>query len=226
MIAVGLDGFSKGWVAVRINGAKRELSFLKSITELSALTFDRAGIDMPIGLPQCGLRDCDLQARALLRPHASRVFTGARRGLWDYPSHAEANRVLKSRGEAGVSIQLWNLGPKILEADALIDPRLQRNIREAHPELVFLRLNFGRPLPAKSTAEGVALRIRLLRREGFADIRQWIAVERSGTAAKADDILDACAVAIAARDFGKANVLPRDGAAPMDARGLKMQIWY
>jgi predicted RNase H-like nuclease len=225
MIAVGLDGFAGGWVAVRMDGGKRELTFLKSIAELSAITFDRAGIDMPIGLPDGGLRTCDLEAREQLRPHASRVFTGARRGLWDHPSHAEANRALKAQSEAGVSIQLWNLGPKILEVDGFMTPRLQSRIREAHPELVFLRLNFGRPLPSKKTEEGLALRVSLLRRERFTEIKRWIDIERRGTGAKADDILDACAVAIAARDCGRGNVLPQ-GPAPKDAKGLKMQIWY
>jgi predicted RNase H-like nuclease len=224
MIAMGLDGFSKGWVAVRMDGGERELSFLTSVSELSEIVFDRAGIDMPIGLPDRGVRACDLQARAQLGRHASRVFTGARRGLWDFSSHAEANRALKAQGEAGVSIQLWNLGAKICEVDALMTPKLQLTIREAHPELVFLRLNFGRPVPAKKTEEGLALRMRLLRREGFSEIRRWIEVERTGTGAKPDDVLDACAVAIAARDFGKANVLPK-GPAPKDAKGLKMQIW-
>jgi predicted RNase H-like nuclease len=222
MIAVGLDGFAKGWVAVRIDGTRRELLFLKSAPELLAMTFDRAGIDMPIGLPEHGMRACDLAARAQLGRHASRVFTGARRGLWDFSSPADANRALKARGEAGVSVQLWNLGPKILEVDTLMTPRLQARIREAHPELVFLRLNFGRPLPSKKTTEGLALRARLLRREGFAEIRQWLEAPRSG--AKADDIVDACAVAIAARDFGQGHVFP-SGRAPKDARGLKMEIW-
>ena len=225
MIAVGLDGYSRGWVAVRMDGGKRELFFLKSIIELASLTFDRAGIDMPVGLPERGLRDCDLAARLLLRPHASRVFTGARRGLWGHKSPADANRALKGRGDAGVSVQLWNLGAKICEVDALMTPRLQMKVREAHPELVFLRLNFGRPLPSKKSDEGVELRVRLLGREGFADIRRWISAGRAGSGAKVDDILDACAAAIAARDFGQGNVLPR-GPAPKDGRGLKMQIWY
>ena len=223
MIVVGLDGYSRGWVAVRIDGGRRDLRLLGSISELSAMKFDRAGIDMPVGLPECGLRDCDLQARAMLRPHASRVFTGARRGLWDHASLGAANQALKRRGEAGVSIQLWNLGPKILDVDAMMTHRLQQRIREAHPELVFLRLNFGRPLPSKKTEEGRALRIRLLRREGFVELKDWISRKAAGV--KADDILDACAVAIAARDFTSGHVLPRNGAAK-DARGLKMQIWY
>ena len=225
MIAVGLDGFRKGWVAVRIDGATQELLFLSSISELPAMSFDRAGIDMPIGLPERGERACDLEARALLRLHASRVFTGARRGLWDYPSHAKANRALKRRGEKGVSIQLWNLGPKILEVDRFTTPRKQEQLREAHPELVFLRLNDGAPVPSKHTPEGLALRVRLLQREGFTNIKRWIEVERLGTGAKPDDILDACAVAIAVRDVDQGNVLPH-GGAPKDARGLKMQIWY
>jgi predicted RNase H-like nuclease len=223
MIAVGLDGYSKGWVAVRIDGTGRELFVLDTISELLALEFDRAGIDMPIGLPDRGFRECDLQARAMLRPHASRVFTGARRGLWDHASHAAANQALKQHGEAGVSIQLWNLGPKICELDAIMTSRLQQRIREAHPELVFLRLNFGRPLPSKKSEEGIVLRTRLLRREGFAELKDWLA-ERP-VAVKADDILDACATAIAARDFTQGNVLPRENAAK-DAAGLKMQIWY
>jgi predicted RNase H-like nuclease len=187
------------------------------------MNFDRAGVDMPIGLPELGLRECDLQARAMLRAHASRVFAGARRGLWDHASHAAANQALRRRDEAGVSIQLWNLGPKILEVDALMTQRLQKRVREAHPELVFLRLNFGRALPSKKTEEGIALRMRLLRREGFVELKQWLAQRPVG--AKADDILDACAVAIAARDFSSGHVVPRNGAQK-DARGLKMQIWY
>ena len=223
MIALGLDGYSRGWVAVQIDGARRELRVLGCISELLTMSFDRAGIDMPIGLPERGLRDCDLEARMMLRPHASRVFTGARRGLWDHASHAAANQALKRRGEAGVSIQLWNLGPKILEIDESITPRLQLRIREAHPELVFLRLNFGRPLPSKKTEEGIAERMKLLKRERFTELKQWIAHKPPG--AKADDILDACAAAIAARDFRSGHVLPRNGAQK-DERGLKMQIWY
>jgi predicted RNase H-like nuclease len=223
MIALGLDGYSRGWMAVQIDGARRELRVLGCISELLTMSFDRAGIDMPIGLPERGLRDCDLEARMMLRPHASRVFTGARRGLWDHASHAAANQALKRRGEAGVSIQLWNLGPKIREIDESITPRLQLRIREAHPELVFLRLNFGRPLPSKKTEEGIAERMKLLKRERFTELKQWIAHKPPG--AKADDILDACAVAIAARDFTSGHVLPRNGAQK-DERGLKMQIWY
>jgi predicted RNase H-like nuclease len=223
MIVVGLDGYSRGWVAVRIDGACRELLLLNAVSELLTLKFDRAGIDMPIGLPERDPRNCDIEARRMLGSHASRVFTGARRGLWDHETHARANEALKARGEAGISIQLWGLRAKITELEAVMTPALQQRIREVHPELVFLRLNFGRPLPSKKTEDGIAQRMRLLRREGFVELKEWLARKLAGV--KTDDILDACAVAIAARDFTQGHVLPR-GAAAKDAKGLKMQIWY
>ena len=225
MICVGLDGYRKGWVAVRVDGETRELCFYSTIIELLAKKFDVAAIDMPIGLPRRGERACDLAARRMLKPHSSRVFTGARRGLWGHASHAAANRALRSRGEPGISIQLWHLGNKICELDAAMTPRRQARIREAHPELVFLRLNAGKPLPSKHTGEGIRLRMRLLRAQGFREIGRWLTRDRLGSGAKADDVLDACAVALAARDFHLRNVLPR-GRADKDARGLKMQIWY
>ena len=63
MIYVGLDGYRKGWVAVRVDGETHELCFYSTIAELLATKFDVAAIDMPIGLPERGERACDLAAR-------------------------------------------------------------------------------------------------------------------------------------------------------------------
>lgn len=220
---LGLDGFRGGWVAVTIAGRHRALAFLRSVRELHAIPFDRAAIDCPIGLPDVGERACDRAARALLKPHASRVFTGARRGLWAHGTQAAANAVLRARGEARASIQLWNIGPKICEVDDFITPELQSRIIETHPELVFCRPNRGVPLPSKKTADGIAQRRVLLLAAGFGDLDDWLSTARRGSGAKVDDVLDACAAALAARDA--VHVLPQ-GEAPRDRRGLAMQIWY
>ena len=66
------------------------------------------------------------------------------------------------------------------------------------PNWCFLRLNGGKPLPPKKSEEGDSLRLRLLKRHGFAEIDRWLTETRIGTGAKRDDVLDACAVAIAA----------------------------
>jgi len=221
--ALGLDGFSRGWVAVSLDGDLHEIRFCRDIAEALCARFDRAAIDIPIGMTDDGERVCDLLARERLRPHSSRVFTGARRWLWtEFSDPDAANRNALLRGQKRVSRQLWHLGPKIIEVDTFVRANGSCDIREAHPELVFLRLNDGRPLPSKKSEAGIELRRKLLRREGIRDIDKWMTCERIGTAAKRDDVLDACAVAIAARDI--ADCVP-EGTPPRDAYGLAMQIW-
>ncbi len=225
MVIVGLDGCRGGWVVAIIDGASRSLCFLTALEELSRIGFDRAAIDMPIGLPDIGNRNCDLEARRLLGAHRSRVFTGARRSLLGFSSQREANAALKQRQEAGLSAQLWNLVPKIREADDFIARHPHIDLREAHPELVFRRLNGNAPLPSKKEPEGLDLRCAILRRTGFDQLDVWMTQTRRGTGAKADDVLDACAAAIAARDFDLGHVVPR-GDPMRDAKSLPMQIWY
>jgi predicted RNase H-like nuclease len=104
-----------------------------------------------------------------------------------------------------------------------LTPAQQDRVIETHPELVFRRLNGGRPLPRKKDAAGVALRRALLLADGFTALDDWLDRGRRSSGAKPDDVLDACAAAIAARD---AIVHLPEGDAPRDARGLAMQIWY
>ncbi|KRR21203.1 hypothetical protein CQ14_21635 [Bradyrhizobium lablabi] len=171
-----------------------------------------------------GERACDLLAREKLRPHASRVFTGARRWLWqEFCDPDKANEEALRRGQTRVSRQLWHIGRKIMEVDAFVRANARHDIREVHPELVFLRLNGGKPLPSKKSEEGEDLRLRLLKRAGLREIDRWLAEARIGTGAKRDDVLDACAVALAAR--GPHGCVP-EGAPLLDAHGLPMQIWF
>ncbi|WP_083842556.1 DUF429 domain-containing protein [Bradyrhizobium sp. ORS 375] len=220
---IGLDGFSRGWVAVSIDGDQRDIAFPADITTALAAPFSRAAIDIPIGMTDDGTRVCDRIARDKLAPHRSRVFTGARRWLWE--NHAdpdEANLEATRRGQPRASRQLWHLGRKIMEVDAFVRAHRDLDVREAHPELVFLRLN-GAPLPSKKTEQGARLRRDLLVAAGFSAIDDWLTHTRRGTGAKPDDVLDACAVALAARDC--AGCVP-EGAPPRDAQGVAMQIWF
>ncbi len=224
MRAIGLDGFRKGWVAVTLDGDQQTISFHADISEALSGRLDRAGIDIPIGMTEDGKRACDQFAREKLRPHFSRVFTGARRWLWqEFSDPDKANREALRRGQTRVSRQLWHLGRKIMEVDAFLRAHPLIDVCEVHPELVFLRLNGGKPLPAKKSEEGDALRRRLLKRQGFRDIDCWLDKERIGTGAKRDDVLDACAVAIAARD--PKDSLP-EGTPPRDKYQLPMRIWF
>jgi predicted RNase H-like nuclease len=220
----GLDGFSRGWVAVNIDGDLRTISFHTDIADALVHPFDRVGIDMPIGMTDDGARDCDLLAREKLRPHSSRVFTGARRWLWqEFSDPDKANAEARRRRQTQVSRQLWHLGKKITEVDTFVRAHRTHDICEVHPELVFLRLNAGKPLAPKKSEEGDALRRKLLKREGFREIDRWLSEVRIGTGAKRDDVLDACAIALAARD--PHGSVP-EGTPPLDVHNLPMQIWF
>jgi predicted RNase H-like nuclease len=222
--ALGLDGFLRGWVAVALDGDAREISFHPDVASALSVPFDRAGIDIPIGLTDHGQRACDQLARDQLRPHGSRVFSGARRWLWqEFSDPHKANSEALRRGQTRVSRQLWHLGRKIMDVDAFLRADRSRDVREVHPELVFLRLNGSKPLPPKKSEEGDSLRRRLLRKHGFRKIDCWLTEARLGTGAKRDDVLDACAVALAARD--PAGSVP-GGSPQLDDQGLPMQIWF
>ena len=224
MRAIGLDGFSRGWVAVTIDGDQRTISFHGDIADALARPFDRAGIDIPIGMTEDGECARDRRPRRSTRLPSTRLFTGARRWLWqEFRDPDAANREALRRGQTRVSRQLWHLGNKIMEVDAFVRANPARDIREVHPELVFLRLNGGTPLPRKKSEEGDALRRRLLKRSGFREIDRWLTEVRIGTGAKRDDVLDACAVALAAHQ--PSGCVP-EGPQPLDGHDLPMQIWF
>src|SRR6266446_8004885 len=148
MALAGVDGCRAGWVAASDRGARLYPTF----AEIVAQRFELVLIDVPIGLLRSGPRRCDLQARNLLGARRSSVFP------------APGRRLLRARRYGRqCSIQLWNILHKIREVDEAMTLRLQRRVREAHPEVSFALLN-GAPLRfAKKSADGEAERRRLLR---------------------------------------------------------------
>ncbi|WP_145658956.1 DUF429 domain-containing protein [Bradyrhizobium stylosanthis] len=217
---LGLDGFRFGWVAAWIDArGDHGFDYSPGLTRLLAMPHARAMIDMPIGLKHSGYRECDLRARELIGPA---VFLGARRDLWTFPDMAAANRHYWEReGKGrGVSAQLWNIRDKMREADEIMTPTRQATIGEAHPELIFWNLAGRVRLAKKTSAQGRGQRIELLRARGFTGIERWLML-RHGTGIGRDDLIDACACAIAARDS-----VQRVGGDEIDPRGLRMEINY
>ena len=200
MALLGVDGCRAGWVAASDRGARLYPTFAEIVAE----RFELVLIDVPIGLLQAGPRNCDLQARSLLGARRSSVFP------------APGRRLLRARRYGRqCSIQLWNILHKIREVDEAMTPRLQRRVREAHPEVSFALLN-GSPLRfAKKSADGEAERRRLLR-PIFGEIP---AVPGSAR----DDVLDAYALLWSAHRArrGEARVL---GGGERDERGLQCEI--
>lgn len=157
-------------------------------------------IDMPIGLPESGSRVCDREARRLVGTRRSSVFPAPARSWLSAATFAETT---------GLSIQTWNLIPKIREVDDVWEPRLV----EAFPELVFTVLAGAPMTHNKRTPEGQAERLTTL---------GMVATPRLKGAA-ADDVLDAIACLHAAHRYEAGTALSL-GDGTLDARGRPMQI--
>lgn len=173
------------------------------------------------------MRQCEVEARRLITPHGSRVFKTIPRAVLKF-SQCEwraANDWAKNAGFGGISKQIWNIRPRIIDIDRAIRPADQRRIHEAHPELAFARLNGGTALDSKHTSSGLATRKRLLSLAGFTNFDKWLRDLR-GKGAKADDLYDACVLVLTARNIlrGKGKFVPAD--EQRDSRGLRMAIAY
>ncbi len=217
---VGIDGFRRGWVAVWVDrNGQQGFDYSPSLERLLIYPHDRAIIDIPIGLPEHGYRICDQDAQHLL---GSSVFRGARRNFWNFHTQDDANSTYHAIGEPGLSAQLWSIRLKIKEVDELMTPQRQTTLQESHPELVFWHLNRRTDLLNKKTDDGRVQRISILKKNGFYRIDEWLA-HRWGTGIGRDDLIDACACALAAREA--TSRIPH-GAPPIDSKGLRMEMWF
>lgn len=235
-VAVGVDGCPGGWAVVRARvagmpgrGAPRlvaiEASFEARLDgvvdavrsgELAAVA-----VDMPIGLLDTHPRPADVAARKLLGPRRSSIFPTPLRATLDATDYLDA--CARSRAQCGkaLSIQAWNLMPKIRDVDQLIDPEDQDRIVEAHPECAFVRLH-GEPLEhSKSTPEGRALRRQLLAGVyGDDEVDNLLAVR----VAPEIDLIDAAVLAVTAARVATGSEVRVGG--DRDSCGLRAEIVY
>ncbi len=216
---VGVDGCRGGWaVAVDRGDGVTGVAVLATFADVLALGATLVAVDMPIGLPATGPRACDVAARRRLGARRSSVFPAPVRAVLAATDHGDAVRRSRLACGRGISVQAWNLVPKIREVDALVAPGGPG--AEVHPELSLATLA-GAPLATgKRTAAGRNERVALLT-PVFPDLPASLAARPPGCAP--DDLIDACATLWTARRIavGVAEVLG-DGAR--DERGLTMSI--
>ena len=209
MIAVGVDGWSRGWVTVVLRDGRYEAAAVfEHISGVLDAYPDAAaiGVDIPIGLPEAGHRACDLAARIFIGARRSSVFLTPTRSILRQPFTSGL----------GVTAQAYALRERILEVDAVAAsaPRLF----EVHPEVAFAAMGRA-PLRAyKKTWSGMWDRLELLRVEGIELPPDPGPAGRVGP----DDFIDAAAAAWTANRYarGEARCLP-EGAA-----GGEPVIWY
>lgn len=242
----GIDGCRGGWVVARWDGGGR-LDLIR-VARVEAL-FDApdapaiACVDMPIGLPETseiGGRSAERAVRPLLGGRQSSVFSVPARaavmagvGPGDERERfaaACAAALAHSSPPRKVSIQCFNLFPKIAELDELLLRRaeLRDQLIECHPEVSFRIMN-GAPLELAKKVKsrphppGLDLRIGLLARAGLpVDLLQ--ARTAAALGAGLDDLVDACACAVTAKRVFEGKALRYPDPPERDAFGLPVAI--
>ncbi len=215
--AVGIDGCPGGWIAAIADAAGIRWQLSPSIRELLDPLPDDAVVlvDMIIGLPEnrASSRLCDRLARRILRPHGSRVFPAPPRAALAAETYAEACALARAATGKAISKQCWHLFPKIRELDSVSDPR----IRESHPEVVFARLNGGRPIAAsKKDPDGREERLARLEPAlpGSRTAYRQILESAPRNQVTRDDAIDALALCAAAAQPAALRRLPECGEGP------------
>ncbi len=239
----GVDGCKGGWFVVFRETTGGELRSRAVGSFQAVLELEEAPavicIDIPIGLLDRavpGGRDCDREIRALLGPgRAGSVFSPPARPTLKARGYQEAVRLNRagSSHRIGISRQCWGILPKIREVDALVTPRLQRRVREAHPEVAFFEMNGGKPVELpKRSREGHEYRVALLERSW--GVRPGSLVSPSprvrgegrgeGRRVARDDIVDAMALCWTAERVLRKEAARVPARPPVDEKGLWMEI--
>ena len=226
----GADGCPAGWILVtRAADGAISSRLCASAAELidASRALDALAVDIPIGIPEAGARECDRATRTAIGARRSSVFPAPVRAALDATGYRDASdRSFAAHGKR-LSQQAYNIIPKIRDVDRALraDARAAERVHEVHPELSFLLLNDGAPMSfAKKRAEGRDERRRLIEREfpgAFSEVRaRWRSAQ-----AKDDDLLDAFSALWSAGRIatGRVLALPQ-GVAPRDAVGLPMVI--
>jgi predicted RNase H-like nuclease len=150
---LGVDACKTGWVGIAWSGGAVTPLFAPTITELvdAAGAVSVIGIDIPIGLPDRGCRQADLQAREFIGARRSSVFLTPVRATLGIRQHQRASAVNQERTGKGLSIQAFSLLPKIQEVDDW-KPTAPCQVVEVHPEVSFTQLG-DEPPPRRSPGQ-------------------------------------------------------------------------
>ena len=234
MKTAGIDGCKAGWILISFTEGEEKYQVLRTNEELKSAfeTYDRIFIDMPIGLEdEEYTRECDrLLRKELGGEYAPSVFTPPIRPALEAPSYVEANMMIFEYTEKKLSLQAWNITPKIKVVDGFLreNPELKEKVLESHPELLFQMLNGGMIFQKKNLKKGIRHRLELIKEKEpiaddfFRDIKEDFRRAEVGE----DDIVDAMALAYFAKKSERDGVKTIPEVVEFDSEGLPKAIHY
>lgn len=225
----GADGCKTGWLCLLAESTNAPLTaFIAPTFQTLVDRLPQGGIlavDIPIGIPDCGPRQCDIEARRQLGPRRSSVFPAPIRAVLESPSYEQACATRQAIDGKRMSKQAFAITPKIREVDLVLrgGDVAGREVRECHPEVSFA-LWAGAPLSfAKKKVEGRAERAALIDAV-WPGLRENLRRTLPRGAYATDDLHDAFAALWTAARIcsGSALVLPAE--PELDSAGLSMEI--
>lgn len=233
---VGADGCKAGWFAVLLTENRDwEVGVFTNVFELwnKYRSAQLILLDIPIGLREKGPeeRKCDKRARELLGPNrASSIFPVPCRPAIYADSYENACDINKQMTGRSLSLQTWNIIPKIREVDILLseDEYARSRIREIHPEICFWALAGGHPMEhSKKEREGLLERKKILQSiyPWTGDIVAYALSTYRRKDVKEDDVLDALSAAVTAV-VGVHNLVSIPDESEFDSYGLPMEMVY
>jgi predicted RNase H-like nuclease len=227
----GADGCRSGWFLVTKDLKSGHISCQKcqSTRELfdQAPSIEVLALDIPIGLTEMGSRQCDLQARHLLRHgRASSIFPAPIRSVLSADSYEQASELRFIADGKKMTVQAWAIVSKVREVDEILqtDTLNRSKVHEVHPEVCFYYLAGGKPcLHSKKKEAGRRERRGLLEPIYNEFLQSAVSGRKKYTCAE-DDILDAFAALWTAERItaGKAKTIPP--IPERDLFGLPMKI--
>ena len=226
----GVDGCRAGWLAISVDapgGHPESRVFPDAPAMFQDGRAEITAIDIPIGLPTHGARECDVEARRIIGARRSSVFpTPLRRTLVAESYELACAAALDASGKK-LSKQTFAILPKIRQIDDLLrtDPARAATVHEVHPEVSFTLWNQGRPMEfPKHSGFGFAERLRLVENQ-FRGAAEQVRRAHTTKDVSDDDILDAFAAlwtALRIRSSTAVRIGPQDAT---DECGLPMCMW-
>ncbi|MEX0722154.1 MAG: DUF429 domain-containing protein [Balneolaceae bacterium] len=234
MKTAGIDGCKAGWLLISFDEGDSKYEVIRDKESLKKVfkLYDRIFIDMPIGLEdEEYVRECDALLRKKLgSEYSTSVFAPPIRTAVTAPSYVEANMTSFDYTGKNLSLQAWNITPKIQMVDELLrtDEKLRDKVLESHPELLFQGVNGGMIYQKKNLKKGIKHRLELMRdrepdaEDFFRDIKE----DFRRNEVEEDDIVDAMVLAYCAKLSIEKGIKTLPEEIPYDSEGMRKAIHY
>jgi predicted RNase H-like nuclease len=228
----GVDGCKSGWCCASYIEGKININLFSSIEELTSSINSKfkIWIDIPIGLGSINKpRTIDQLLRSHLTSFKQSVFNSPTRKAVYANSYSEAKELNIAETTKSLSIQSWNITPKIKDLDTyLLNNKSQIDyFEESHPELCFKQLNNGLDLKfSKHKKDGIEERLYILKMHETAIYETFNSTLKkySRKLISKDDILDSLGLLISQKVKRKTNYLSADIIT--DEEKIPMRIAY